>query len=112
MDEAHFVLSLARIATAGLAGIIFLIGLRAYLYTRQRSILALTSGAGLLAAGYLAEGLLVEFAGWSVGNATVLESVTTLIAAAVLVASLFLRDLRFAPRRPMQPEAPSDSTLR
>ena len=94
MTEAHVILSLARIATAVLAGTIGILGMRAYAVTRRRSILALSIGASLLAAGYLAEGLLVEAAGWSVHDATVLESVTTLVAAAVLVASLYLKESR------------------
>lgn len=98
MPDPHVILILARIATAGLAAVISVLGLKAYLRTRQRSILALSAGAGLLAAGYFAEGALVEAAGWSIAQATVLESVTTLVAAATLVASLYLKDSRLAPR--------------
>lgn len=94
MADTHLLLSFARVATAALAGTISILGLRAYRRTRQRSIFALSVGAGILAAGYFAEGALVELVGWSVHDATVLESITTLIAVAILVASLYLRDPR------------------
>lgn len=99
MADAHLIISLSRIATAALAGAICVFAGRAYLGTRRRSILALSLGAGLLALGYFAEGLLVELGGWSLHDATILESVTTLAAASTLVASLYLRDVRRSPRR-------------
>jgi hypothetical protein len=99
MPDMHLVLSLTRVATAALASTIGILGLRAYLRTHQHSLLALASGAGLLAAGYFAEGLLVEFGGWSVSDATVLESATTLLAITLLVASLYLKDARHAATR-------------
>lgn len=92
MVDTHVILSFARIATAALAGTISILGFRAYFASRKRSILALGLGAGLLALGYFAEGLLVEVGRWSVHDATVLESIVTLVAAAVLVASLYVRD--------------------
>lgn len=94
MTDLHVLLSLARLATAALAGTIAVLGLRAYVRARRRSLAALAAGAGLLALGYLAEGVLVEVGGWSVASATVLESVVTLVAVAILVASLYLRDAR------------------
>lgn len=94
MVDAHVLLSLARILTAALAGTLALRAARTYLRLGQRSILALGMGAGLLAAGYLAEGLLVEIAGWSISDATVLESLTTLAGSALLVASLYLKEAR------------------
>lgn len=99
MVDTHIVLSLARIATAALAATISILGLRAYAATRRRSLLTMSLGAGLLATGYFAEGLLVEAFGWSIRNATVLESVTTLVAAAILVASLYLKDARVGTSR-------------
>lgn len=100
MTETHIVLSLARLATALLAATIAIVGAKAYLRTRRRSLLTLALGAGLLAAGYFAEGALVEVAGWSLADATVLESVTTLVAAAMLVTSLYLKEVRPARARP------------
>lgn len=97
MADTHLILSLARIATAALAGTIAILGFRAYAQTRRRNILAMASGAALLAAGYFAEGVLVEVAGWTLHQATVLESVTTLLAAALLVASLYMRDIARGP---------------
>ena len=94
MSEGHLILSFARLATAALAGTIGFLALRAHVRTRRRNLLALGVGACLLASGYLAEGLLVEMAGWSIGDATVLESVTTLAAAAILVMSVYLKDER------------------
>lgn len=94
MSESTLLLSLARVMTAGLAAIITLLAARAYRASRRRSLLALAAGAALLAAGYLVEGLLVEWAGWSIARATVLESVTTLVAVAALVASLYLREAK------------------
>ena len=91
MVDTHLILSFARIATAALAGTIAVLGFRAYARTRRRNMLAMACGAGLLAAGYFAEGMLVEVAGWSIHDATVLESVVTLVAAALLVASLYVR---------------------
>ena len=104
MADTHVILSLARIATAALAGTIAVLGFRAYAQTRRRHLRAMASGAGLLAAGYFAEGVLVEVAGWSLHHATVLESVTTLLAAALLVASLYMREV--APR-PFVPPTPA-----
>lgn len=101
MAEPHFVMSIARIATAALGAIIAGFALRAYVATRRRSLLALGGGAGLLAAGYFLEGVLVEVAGWTIADASVVESVTTLVAAATLVASLYLRDA--VPRRSPPP---------
>lgn len=100
MADLHLVLSVARVATAALASIIGALAARAYLRTKQRSILALSVGACLLAFGYLAEGALVELGGWSVNDASALESVTTLAAVAILVASLYLKDARVAPTPP------------
>lgn len=94
MVDTHLILSTARVATAALAGTISLVAARVYVGGRQRSILILAAGTGLLAAGYFVEGLLVELAGWSVADATVLEAVTTLVAAATLVASIYVRDSR------------------
>lgn len=92
MADVHVLLSIARVATAALAANISILALRAYFRSRRRSILALSAGAGLLAAGYFAEGLLVELGNWSLHDATVLESVTTLVAVGVLVASLYLKN--------------------
>lgn len=92
MPDLHLVLSVARIATAGLAALIAVIGLRAYRRSKRRSMLALVVGAVLLASGYLAEGLLVEVMGWSIADASALEAMTTLLAVASLVGSLYLKD--------------------
>lgn len=101
MSEASIALSLSRLATAALAGTIGIFAARAYLKLRRRSLLMLALGATILAAGYLVEGLLVEVGGWAIADATVVESVTTLVAATILVGSLYLRDTyRPAPRPP------------
>lgn len=96
MADTHLLLSFARIATGALAGTIGILAARAYLRTRRRNVLGLALGAGLLAAGYFAEGVLVEIVGWSIHEATVVESVSTLAAAAILVASLYVKDERAA----------------
>lgn len=96
MADTPLLLSLARIATAALAGALGALALRAHRHTRRRDLLALGVGASLLAAGYLAEGILVEAAGWSLADATALESVNTLVALTILVASLYVRDARIA----------------
>lgn len=103
MVDAHVALSLARIATAALTGTLSLLAARAFLRTGQRNLLALSLGSGLLAVGYLAEGLLVEVVGWSVHDATVLESMSTLAAAAILVASLYVKDARATRSRLVEP---------
>lgn len=100
MADAHLLLSFARLMTAALAGTIAVLGFRAYARTRRRTMLMMASGAALLAAGYFVEGLLVELARWSIEDATVLESVFTLIASALLVASVFLTDARPPTRDP------------
>jgi hypothetical protein len=96
MVDSHLVLSLARLATAALAATISVFAARAYLNARRPSILTLAAGAGLLAAGYLAEGLLVEIAGWTLGDATALESIVTLLSIGILVASLYVKEARLA----------------
>lgn len=94
MVDAHLVLSFARIMTAALAGTIGLLAARAYVRSRRRSLLTLSIGASLLAAGHLAAGVLVEVGRWSVHDASVLESIVTLAAVVVLVASLYLKEKR------------------
>jgi hypothetical protein len=106
MVDTHVLLSIARIATAALAGVISVLGIRAYGRTRRTNILAMGVGAGVLAAGYLAEGLLIELFGWTLHDATVLESVSTLVAATILVSSIYLRGARDAAPPIGRPERP------
>lgn len=92
MWEDHTLLSVARLASALLAALLFIAALGAYQRTRRRSLLALALGAGFLGLGYLIAGSLVEILGWSVNDATMVESLFTLFAVALLVASLYLRE--------------------
>lgn len=92
MADAHYVLSLARVATAAFTAVIALLALRAYVRVRRRSVLALGLGTAILSAGYFAEGVLVELAGWELGAASALEAVVTLLAVLVLIWSLYLRE--------------------
>lgn len=111
MVDTHVLLSFARVLTSLLAGTISFLGFRAYARTRRASLLVMAGGAGLLALGYFLEGVLVEFLGWSLHDATVLESISTLAGATLLVVSLYLRE----PRRmsaPLRPQEAIPSTPR
>lgn len=90
--ESHLVLSLARIATAALAGIMALVAVRAYFMFRRRSLLVLATGATAFAGGHLAAGIIVEILGWDLQLANTIEAVVTLIAVILLVASIYVRD--------------------
>lgn len=104
MWTEHTILSVARLASALLGTLLFVAALRAYTTTRRRSMLALATGAGVLTAGYLLAGSLVEFLGWAVQDATMLESVFTLVAISLLVASLYLRDSHTVRTKTGKPE--------
>lgn len=92
MWEAHTLLSVARLSSALLAALLFIAALGAYRRTRRRSLLALAAGAGVLGLGFLIAGSLVEGMGWTVSDATMIESLFTLVAVTMLVASLYLRE--------------------
>lgn len=85
-------LGLVRTMTAILGGVILIIGLRAYRATRRKSILLFAAGMGSASVGYLLEGVLVQAAGWSLMEASLLESLVSLAAFALLAASLWVRD--------------------
>lgn len=107
MVDLHVLLSFARVVTAALAGTISMLAFRAYGRARKRSLLALAGGSGVLAGGYLAEGVLVEFAGWTLERASVFEALTTLVGAGILVASLYLRDATLAVGAPAREGEPA-----
>lgn len=87
-------LGVIRALTALIVALIVVYGLRAYRITRKRSLLCFIVGMGIASLGYLLEGALVELAGWSLPDATLVESVFSLIAFSFLVASLWIREPR------------------
>lgn len=89
-------LGVIRAITAIVIALIVLYGLRAYRVTRRRSLLYFIIGMGVASVGYLIEGVLVELVGWSLPDATLVESVFSLVAFCFLVASLWVRDRRAA----------------
>lgn len=101
----HTLLSVARLASALLGMLLFATATKAYVSKRRRSLLALAAGAGTLTAGYLLAGGLVELFGWSVQEATMIESIFTLLAITLLVASLYLRDAAHATKKRHPAEA-------
>lgn len=99
--DALFALSAMRAMTAGLGAIIVGFGARAYRRTRRRTLLWFTMGIGVATFGFLAEGALFQWQGWSLEAAAALESALTLLAFAMLVGSLFVTDRRLVPSPPV-----------
>ncbi len=93
-------LGVVRTMTAAVGATIFAYGLRAYARTRRRSVLLFSTGMGIASAGYLLEGVLVNFAGWSLGAASGVEAAFTLVAFSLLATGMWVRD----PVRVVEPE--------
>lgn len=87
-------LGLVRTLTALVGAVVLVVGVSAYARTRRRSLLLFSTGMGVASAGYLVEGALVEIYGWPLEDATLLESLFSLVAFTLIALGLWVRDDR------------------
>lgn len=99
-EHSVAVLTVLRLATLAFAAVFLWYTLRAYLRHRGPSMLFLLVAVGLMAAGVIIEGAMVQFLGTPLDVAHIAEAVTMLLAFAVLVFSVVSHRVRVRRDRP------------
>lgn len=87
-DEVEALLAIVKLITVFAGLYIVFLGLRAYTRLRQRHVLVLTVGLGVLTLGAISEGLALQGLGWTTNQSHIFEAFVTLLGFLVLLYSL------------------------